>query len=196
MQIGRLLALCALGESSAAMVDTYVLPRLQYIMSRSLSDEPHESLRSRISELVSRAPATKILPLALIHEDVNAMNIILDDANNIAALVDWEAASLLPLGTNGWCIRFLSTVNRKRVDYETENTTPMAAGFWRGFVDSLPAELRDRNDVLDAVVTAMQIGLVMYEFWPGNEGLSAAQMDQCLARLDWLEETFRPMSGA
>ena len=69
----------------------------------------------------------------------------------------------------------------------------MARGFWRGFVDNLPAELRGSKDVLHAVVTAMQIGMVMRMFWPGNPGLSDVEMSQCLPRLKWLEETFRPM---
>ncbi|KAI0076905.1 hypothetical protein K474DRAFT_1597231 [Panus rudis PR-1116 ss-1] len=195
-QIGRLLTLCALEESSAAMVDSYVVPRLQHILLRELGDEPHEPLRHRIEELVARAEDTKTLPLALIHEDVNSMNIILDDANNIVGLIDWEAASLLLLGTNEWCIRFLSTVNRNRVDYETENTTPMAEAFWRGITSSLSTRLQGRKDVLDAIVTAMQIGLVMFIFWPGNEGPSAVQMEQGLTRLNWIEETFRPMIQA
>ena len=74
-QIGRLLALGVLGESSAAMVDSYVLPRLQHIISRELSDDPADPLRARVEALVKQAPDTKILPLALIHEDVNSMNV-------------------------------------------------------------------------------------------------------------------------
>ncbi|KAI0069766.1 hypothetical protein K474DRAFT_992134 [Panus rudis PR-1116 ss-1] len=195
-QIGRLLALCALGESSVAMIDSYVVPRLQQILSRELGDQPHEPFQHKIKQLMAQAADTKILPLALIHEDVNSMNIILNDSNDIAALIDWEAASLLPLGTNGWCIRMLSTVNRQRIDYETENTIPMARGFWRGFTANLPVALQGRKDVLNAIVTAMQIGMVMFLFWPGNDGLSNDQMDQGVARLNWFEDTFRPMANA
>lgn len=93
----------------------------------------------------------------------------------------------------------LAFVNRNRVNYETEKTLPMAMAFWRGFVSAMPPVLLTRDhsqDIFGAVVTAMQVGLLFFTFWAGNEGITETAKQQCLEGLLWLENTFRPLASA
>jgi hypothetical protein len=116
------------------------------------------------------------------------MNVIVDESANVAGLVDWEQAQLLPVGMNTWCIRYLSVPNRLRVDYPDEHTLPMAEAFWKGLVSTLPNHILG---LLDKVVDAMAIGLVMNVFGE-NYSPEEVTVNIMMERLDWIEDTFRP----
>jgi hypothetical protein len=145
-------------EDSAGIVNGYIIPRLGRIVSK---ERMPAKLKARIKSLVPVAEGLKVLPLSLCHIDINQMNVIVDENANIAGLVDWEQAQLLPVGMNTWCIRYLSVPNRNRVDYPDEDTVPMAEAFWKGLVSTLPNHILG---LLDKVVDAMAIGVVMNVF--------------------------------
>ena len=114
-------------EDSAGIVYDYVIPRLGRIVSK---ERTPAKLKARIESLIPVAEGLKSLPLSLCHIDINQMNVIVDENANIAGLVDWEQAQLLPVGMNTWCIRYLSVPNRNRADYPNEHTLPMAEEAW------------------------------------------------------------------
>lgn len=76
-QIGSLLAKGSLDEPSAAMVDSFVRPSLQRIADSAFDgSDDVPALQVRIGELLGELDIVKKLPLALVHEDVNAMNVL------------------------------------------------------------------------------------------------------------------------
>jgi len=188
-QVGSLLARCTLGLDSSAIVNRYIIPRLNRIIAKAdMSDD----LRRCVRELVSLAKHLESLPLALIHADVNSMNLILNENAEIVGFIDWELAQLLPVGMNAWCIVRLSFTNRNKVDHSSGKTQPMAEAFWNGFVTSLPGHL-GKN--LTNVVKAMMIGLILDQFGEGHVQ-DARDMAMTLGRLEWIENTLSlPVAG-
>lgn len=121
--------------------------------------------------------------------DGYVIQVIVDDSLNIVGLIDWEDAALLPLGMNAWCIRYLSVPNRDRIDVPMDKTRPMAEAFWAALVESLPPNLKSLQQ---KIVDAMQIGYVLTNYYGGGAP-EESKLPQLLERLDWMEETFRPM---
>lgn len=74
-EIGSLLPRTVLNEPSDATVELFIKPRLQHILSRSFEEVPHAELQEKIEKLIEALDPVKLLPLALIHEDINAMNV-------------------------------------------------------------------------------------------------------------------------
>lgn len=120
----------------------------------------------------------------------------MNDHHKVVGLIDWEAASLLPLGSNLWCIRFLSFPNSAREDYEAERSMPMAHAFWDSYIASLPSHLLgsdvQRRKFLEPIVVAGQIGLVFHAFFAANEKPNPTKIEQTILRLKWIDATFRP----
>ena len=188
-QVGSLLARCTLGLDSSAIVNRYIIPRLNRTIAKA--DMP-DDLRKYVREFVKFSKDLESLPLALSHADVNSMNLILNENAEIVGLIDWELAQLLPVGMNAWCIVRLSFTNRNRVDYASEKTQPMAEAFWNGFVSSLPGNTQKNSA---NIVKAMKIGLIFDQF---GEGYVPDPRDvaMTLGRLEWIENTFSSLRVA
>lgn len=73
LQLGALISKCTLPESSAAIVDSFIIPRLVYIRQRS--DSLPDKLREFLERLLPLAPGLKDLPLCLTHIDLNSANV-------------------------------------------------------------------------------------------------------------------------
>ncbi|KAK7464731.1 hypothetical protein VKT23_005937 [Stygiomarasmius scandens] len=184
-QIARLLSKCSLGIDSAGIVDYYVLPRLQKILEKEdISDE----LRVRLEKLCGLADQLKMLRLCLCHVDINVMNVILNDDAEVVGLLDWEMASLLPLGMNACCIRELAIPNFSGKDRVLEKSQPMVEAFWKEFTANFSA------DVQPVLIIAMQIGMVFRTFY---EGITVAPnvLSALPERLDWFEHCLGPLVG-
>jgi hypothetical protein len=121
------------------------------------------------------------------------MQVILDetDPTRIVGLIDWEGATLLPFGMNAYQIRFIAVINRQRVDYpDPKSAIPIAMAFWDSFTVQIAPKLKH------AVVDAMCIGLILLcEFYEGQGVPNALSLQNAVARLDWLEEIYRPLCG-
>ena len=104
-------------------------------------------------------------------------------------LIDWEFATILPFGMNAYQIRLISVINRKGVDYLVPTTAvPIAMAFWDSFTKDIEPELKG------AVLDAMCIGLILLcEFFEGFGTPSKDMVQNTVARLDWLEELYRPL---
>lgn len=107
----------------------------------------------------------------------------------IAGIVDWEQAALLPLGSNGWCMRYLSVAIIRGKDIVSERTQPMAEAFWKRFIASIPAHLRLHER---KIIVAMQVGFVLSVYFGGGVP-DTDKLPSILERLEWLETTFGPM---
>jgi len=121
------------------------------------------------------------------------MQVILDetDPTRIVGLIDWEGATLLPFGMNAYQIRFIAVINRQRVDYpDPKSAIPIAMAFWDSFTVQIAPKLKH------TVVDAMCIGLILLcEFYEGQGVPNALSLQNAVARLDWLEEIYRPLCG-
>jgi len=187
-QIGNLISKCSLEFDSTGLVERYVIPRLQLIVAKEDLSDP--AIKTRIEGLISKANDLKSLPLSLCHWDINSRNILLDDNQDVTGLIDWEAAILLPLGMNTWCIRFLAVpITHGRdapivdgPDRISDGARAMARGFWDGLVQNIPSKLK-RN-----VVTAMEVGMVLQTF----HGLGEPDLGYFTERMDWIPKTFEP----
>lgn len=113
----------------------------------------------------------------------------MNDTAEIVGLIDWEQASLLPLGMNAWCIRYLAVKTHRGVDRLNEETLPMAQAFWK----TLTADVLHLQP---AIVTAMQVGYILIAVF--IEGITPSKMvlSNLVARFDWLENTFRSFCTA
>lgn len=185
-QVGTLISRCTLGIEGSGMVDRYIVPRLRHILSKA---KMPKKLKTRVQELLGLADGLRSLPLSLCHIDINIMNIILDESVNVVGLVDWEQALLLPVGMNAWCIRYLSVPISGGVDYIAEKSQPMAEAFWKGLTDTLPPHL---CDLRDKIVDSMLVGLVLFVFGEGFEPRQS-EVRMVPERLNWIEDTFRPL---
>lgn len=96
---------------------------------------------------------------------------------------------MLPLGSNAWCIRYLSVDIVRGVDTVSEKSLPMAEAFWKSFTAGLP---RDSMRHQRAIITAMQVGLILFTFFGGGEPDGERQAT-ILDRIEWLGETFLPL---
>jgi hypothetical protein len=77
-ELGSILARCSLGIDSAGIVDYYIIPRLESIISKELPPGNGQwitAIRTRIEEFTGRAKNLKHLPLALCHTDLNWANV-------------------------------------------------------------------------------------------------------------------------
>jgi hypothetical protein len=77
-ELGSILAHCSFGIDSSGVVDNYIIPRLESIVTRELPTENDQSItaiRTRIKDLTSRTNNLKHLPLALCHTDLNCANV-------------------------------------------------------------------------------------------------------------------------
>lgn len=91
---------------------------------------------------------------------------------------------------NAYQIRFYAVINRQLVDYPEDDTAvPIALAFW----ESLTAHITS-SEIKAAVVDSMCIGLILFaEFYEG-QGVPEPKMAQnTLARLDWLENIYKPL---
>ncbi|THV06236.1 hypothetical protein K435DRAFT_789650 [Dendrothele bispora CBS 962.96] len=185
-QIARLLFKCSLGIDSAGIVDYYIFPRLRKILEK---EEISDELRTRLEKLHGAIEQLKNLPLCLCHADINERNIIMNDDAEIVGLLDWEMASLLPLGMNACYIRALAVPTVGGKDCPSEKSQLLAEAFWRVFTANLSP------DVLPALVVAMQFGMVFRVFY---EGITVAPnvLSALPERLDWFERCFGPLCGA
>ncbi|KAE9398207.1 hypothetical protein BT96DRAFT_920976 [Gymnopus androsaceus JB14] len=158
------------------------------VLSNGMPDlENAALLQSCIERLLSRAQNLKKLPLTLCHADLHSWNIIIDNSTprNIAGLIDWESITLLTL----WYERIpnfdsIAVINRQLVDYPEDDTAvPIALAFW----ESLTAHITS-SEIKAAVVDSMCIGLIL------GQGVPEPKMAQnTLARLDWLENIYKPL---
>lgn len=114
----------------------------------------------------------------------------MNDTAEIVGLIDWEQASLLPLGMNAWCIRYLAVKTHGGVDRPNEETLPMAQAFWKTLTADVPLHLQP------VIVTAMQVGYILIAVF--IEGITPSKMvlSNLVARFDWLENTFRSFCTA
>jgi hypothetical protein len=79
-QVGAIIARCVTNIDSTSMVEHYIIPRLEKIVSK---EKMPEILRTRIKSLIPLAPNLKALPLSICHADINKSNVIVDDDANI-----------------------------------------------------------------------------------------------------------------
>ncbi|KAH8115085.1 hypothetical protein DFH11DRAFT_1508209 [Phellopilus nigrolimitatus] len=186
-QLGAILPRCLINTDSSGVVDFFIVPRLKRILSKE--DITHAPLKSKIEMLLSKCDVLKHLPLALCHIDINARNVLLNEKMKIAGIVDWEQAALLPLGSNAWCMRYLSVPIVRGKDIVSENTQPMAAAFWQSFLAGIPARLRLHGR---KIIVAMQVGFIMSVYFGGGAP-DTDELPSIFERLDWLETTFGPM---
>jgi hypothetical protein len=107
----------------------------------------------------------------------------------LIGLLDWELSKHLPFGIDGARIRYLSVINRDRVDCPEEpGSTMVATSFWNAFTRSLAADLKDY------VVDAMKIGVIIYlEFPEGCGEREAREIQNAENRLQWFDDVFRPL---
>ena len=209
-QFGSILARCRMdGTSSDAIVKHSIIPRLQSIIRNDLPalEGDYPLLRPRLEGLLARADNLKQLPLSVTHLDPNPFNVsptnclltnpqptqvIIDDSSSppkITGFIDWELATVLPFGMNAYQIRLIAVLNRKRVDCPDPATaTPLAMAFWNAFTKDVEPQLKG------AVLDAMSIGLILFcEFYEGVGTPSKEGVQNTVARLDWLEEMYRPL---
>jgi hypothetical protein len=65
----------------------------------------------------------------------------------------------------------------------------MAETFWKGLTDSLPPHL---YDLREKIINSMLVGLVLFVFGEGFEPRQS-EVRMVPERLDWIEDTFRPL---
>ncbi|KAK0434541.1 uncharacterized protein EV420DRAFT_1282482 [Desarmillaria tabescens] len=191
-EIAQLLTRCSLGVSSTAVVDGYVVPRLQKILEvEDFSDTPEA--RRRLEGLLNpeRVAGLKSLPLSLCHIDVNHRNILVDNDKHVCGLIDWEQANLLPLAMNTWCIRFLSVPIAGGKHLPNERTIPIAEAFWGAFITGLPPSHRSPTHKR-SVLTTMQVGLAIIHHF-GDYCVVRTNLQEFVDIFDWLEDTFSKM---
>jgi hypothetical protein len=167
-------------------------------------------LRKSVEELISIAPNLKKLLLSLSHVDLNATNVsgqtLHEPVNHylnmnlqiliasqgpprLIGLLDWELSKYLPFGIDGAQIRYMSVINRDRVDCPEEpGSTMVATSFWNAFTRSLPANLKNY------VVDAMKIGMIIYlEFPECRREREARDIQNAENRFQWFDDVFRPL---
>ena len=107
----------------------------------------------------------------------------------LIGLLDWERSRYLPFGVDGAQIRYMSVINRDRVDCPEEPGSTMAAtSFWNAFTNSLAA------DLINYVVDAVKIGVIIYlEFPEGCGDRDARDIQNAEIRLQWFDVVFRPL---
>ncbi|OCB90380.1 hypothetical protein A7U60_g2390 [Sanghuangporus baumii] len=186
-QLGDMLLRCSVNSDSTGVVDFFVIPRLKRIVLKE--NVPHAPLREKMQELLAQCDTLKLLPLALCHIDLNARNILLDEDRDVIGIVDWEQAAMLPLGSNAWCIRYLSVDIVRGEDIISEKSLPMAEAFWKSFLAKLPNNVFSHQR---AIITAMQVGFILSTFFGGGSPNEDKQV-QIFDRMTWLEKTFAPM---
>ena len=103
-------------------------------------------------------------------------------------LLDWELSRYLPFSIDGAHIRYMSVINRDRVDFPEEpGSTMIATSFWNAFTRKLAADLKGY------VVDAMKVGVIIYlEFPEGCGELEAREIQNAEKRLQWFDNVFRP----
>ncbi|KAJ3886499.1 hypothetical protein GG344DRAFT_90864 [Lentinula edodes] len=108
--------------------------------------------------------------------DVGDAVIIDSTPPRIKGLIDWEGVTHLPYGVNAYQIRLIAVVNRKCVDYpESETALPIAMAFWKTFT---------------AGISRTQSCCTRFH---GTGIPKAEQVQNAVARLDWLEEIYQPL---
>ncbi|KAF3909496.1 hypothetical protein AA313_de0203687 [Arthrobotrys entomopaga] len=163
--LGGLLACTGINEASSSTIQSYIRPRLQWILRNEIKHEV-EGLREKTTKLINRLDTLDCLPLAIIHEDVNEMN-------------------------NLWAIRRLAFRNIRGSDYELPRTNDMTKAWWNGFLENMPEALKNRPEVLDGILTAAQVGLFLTSvFWPGAAPPPEDRLKSLCENFQWLEDTF------
>ena len=86
-------------------------------------------------------------------------------------------------------IRYMSVINRERVDCPEEpGSTMVATSFWNAFTNNLASDLKNY------VVDAMKIGVIIYlEFPEGCGDREARDIRNAENRLQWFDDVFRPL---
>jgi len=188
-QLGKALSRCVVGPDSSEVVESYIIPRLQTVLHENIPSNRYE-LRRIVEELISIAPNLKKLPLSLSHVDLNATNMLIASQGppRLIGILDWDLSRYLPFGIDGAQIRYMSVINRNRVDYPDEpGSTMVATSFWNAFTANLDADLKDY------AVDAMKVGVIIYlEFPEGCGERNARDIQNAEKRLQWFDEVFRP----
>ncbi|KAJ3807420.1 hypothetical protein F5876DRAFT_79725 [Lentinula aff. lateritia] len=185
-QLGEILTKLKLDLPSDDVVDNHIITRLKNVLESGMPDvEDALILHSRIENLLSRAHNLKKLPSTLCHIDINPFNVIIDYSTPP------RIKGLLPYGINAYQIRLIA---RKRVDYPESETAvaivmTLWMAFWKTFTDGITSP-----ELKAAILDSMSIGLILFPHFFEGTGISKAeQIQDVVARLNWLEEMYRPL---
>lgn len=189
-QLGDALSRCIVGPDSSEVVESYIIPRLKSVLLENIPSDRLE-LRRSVEELISIAPNLKKLPLSLSHLDLNATNMFIANQGppRLIGLLDWDLSRYLPFGIDAAQIRYISVINRDRVDCPEEpGSTMVATSFWNAFTANLAADLKH------CVVDAMKVGVIIYlEFPEGCGERKARDIQNAEKRLQWFDDVFKPL---
>jgi hypothetical protein len=106
----------------------------------------------------------------------------------LIGLLDWELSKHLPFGIDGARIRYMSVINRDRVDCPEEpGSTIIATSFWNALTKNLAADYKNY------VVDAMKVGLIIYLEFPELWERELRDIQNAENRLQWFEDVFRPL---
>ncbi|KAF8968955.1 hypothetical protein BDZ97DRAFT_1654278, partial [Flammula alnicola] len=176
-QLTSIFACCSVHLESLTAVDTYIIP-------------PFDNIILLVS---SEDPPFKATPRELHATYLSRLQGLQDWANNPRhRLLDWEHAMFLPVGMNGFEIRFIAVLNMQSRDVMSEAATPIILACWNTLITGIPDEHKH-------VVDSMEIGLVLLAEYPDKldplheEIPTSLTMENLIQRLDWFEEVFRPL---
>ncbi|KAH7870380.1 uncharacterized protein C8R40DRAFT_1163155 [Lentinula edodes] len=167
-QLGEILTKLKLDLPNDDVVINHIIPRLENVLENGMPD---------VEDAVILPHNLQKLPLTLCHIDINPFNVIIDSTPpRIKGLIDWEGVTLLPYGINAYQIRLIAVVNRKRVDYPESETA------------------QNSKLLKAAVLDSMSIGLILSPYFFEGTGIpKEEQVQNAVARLDWLEEIYQPL---
>ncbi|KAI9708902.1 MAG: hypothetical protein M1828_002574 [Chrysothrix sp. TS-e1954] len=158
------------GGDSRAIVTSTIIPRLQKILDSE--QEEVKPYQHKVRTLLNEVHKLDILPLQLVHFDLNALNILVLENGEISGLIDWELSPPpQPFGLGLLRIHHPAGLFSEGIYHLRDNYEEMECAFWHEVVQRAPSRVKNIIDLNpDAVQTSFMIATVLDILETSNNG--------------------------
>lgn len=173
--LGRVFSKGYLGENSNDAINNTVRPHLNAILASPLDEViPY---KDSLQDFANRLDDLAHLPVWVAHYDLNDVNVLIDGACNVTALIDWELSSPLPFGVGFGRIHTLAGEYTGGEFWMPEEFEEAERGFWKEMLDGMPENVRKTlEERTELVQDAVMLGTLLDCFFLDNGQVGVSQI--------------------
>lgn len=173
--LGRVFSKGYLARNSNDAINKTIRPHLDAILASSLDEViPY---KKSLQNIANKLDDLTHLPLWVAHYDLNDMNVLIDSACNVTALIDWELSTPLPFGVGFGRIHTLAGEYTGGEFWVPEEFEEAERGCWNEMLEGMPANVRSMlKQQAKLVQDAVMLGTLLDCFFLDNGQVGVSQI--------------------